>query len=92
MGKTTMLKAELGQSKSSSPAVSAAAGVPNSYEMWQQQQAKLKKELDAKVERQKSIEREKDLRNKLKNENSAKKERREREEAEKRAKQQAHDK
>ena len=34
MGKTTILKAELGQSKSSS----SASAVPNSYEVWQEQQ------------------------------------------------------
>ena len=91
MGKTASLfKAELGQSKAASPAVS---NVPNSYEVWQAQQAKLKKELDAKVERQKSAERERDLRSKLsRSESSAARERREREEADKRAKQQAHDK
>ena len=91
MGKTaTLFKAELGQSKAASPAVS---NVPNSYEVWQAQQAKLKKELDAKVERQKSAERERDLRSKLsRSESSAARERREREEADKRAKQQAHDK
>ena len=89
MGKTaTLFKAELGQSKAASP-----ANVPNSYEVWQAQQAKLKKELDAKVERQKSAERERDLRSKLsRSESSAARERREREEADKRAKQQAHDK
>ena len=93
MGKTASLfKAELGQSKAASPAVS---NVPNSYEVWQAQQAKLKKELDAKVERQKSAERERDLRSKLsRSESSAARDRRsrEREEADKRAKQQAHDK
>ena len=92
MGKTASLfKAELGQSKAASPA--AVSNVPNSYEVWQAQQAKLKKELDAKVERQKSAERERDLRSKLsRSESSAARERREREEADKRAKQQAHDK
>ena len=82
MGKTATLKA------------ASPANVPNSYEVWQAQQAKLKKELDAKVERQKSAERERDLRSKLSRSESSSsaRERREREEADKRAKQQAHDK